>query len=69
MRWTDLARKPEAFQLELTVEQTRRRVYQLAQQTRQAAGGLIAALADLARPTAVTWSFCRRECCPATAKT
>lgn len=46
--WTDLTRKPEAFQLELTVEQARRRVYQLAEQTRTAAGSLIAALADLA---------------------
>ncbi len=48
MRWTDLTNKPQAFELELTVEQTRRRVYHLAEQTRAAARSLLTALTDLA---------------------
>jgi transcriptional regulator with XRE-family HTH domain len=48
LRWTDLTRQPETFKIQHRIDLQRRRVYELAEQTRAAAAKQMDALAHLA---------------------
>jgi transcriptional regulator with XRE-family HTH domain len=48
LRWTELTLKPATFKLELTIDQWRHRVFELAEQTRAAAAAQLDALTELA---------------------
>jgi transcriptional regulator with XRE-family HTH domain len=48
LRWTDLTRQPETFEIEHRIELGRARIYELAEQTRAAAASQLDALLELA---------------------
>jgi transcriptional regulator with XRE-family HTH domain len=48
LRWTDLTRQPETFEIQHRIDLWRQRVYELAERTRAAAAAQVEALAHLA---------------------